>query len=232
MVAGALFQTVDLTVELIQNHHFVGLGKLLEIGAAVWLANNIAFALLYWEMDSGGAAARAHGLRAHPDFAFPQHMNPELAPDDWRPRFVDYLYVGFTNATAMSPTERDAADGQGEARHARAVDGLAGAVRAGHRPSGEPVHLSRKEGGDAARGRAAGMRPTKNIEMAASRASTVSAAGARRAARPVGVERRAVTCVTPASTRSQTASDMNGIPPRAPPAPTARPRRYRLFFSS
>ncbi len=105
MVAGALFQTVDLTVELIQNHHFSSAGKLLEIGAAVWLANNIAFALLYWEMDSGGAAARAHGLRAHPDFAFPQHMNPELAPDDWRPRFVDYLYVGFTNATAMSPTD-------------------------------------------------------------------------------------------------------------------------------
>ena len=25
--------------------------------------------------------------------------------DDWQPRFVDYLYLGFTNATAFSPTD-------------------------------------------------------------------------------------------------------------------------------
>ena len=37
-------------------------GELLEAGAIVWISNNIAFALLYWELDSGGAAARAHGL--------------------------------------------------------------------------------------------------------------------------------------------------------------------------
>jgi hypothetical protein len=35
---------------------------LLLAGANVWAANNIAFALLYWEIDGGGAAARAHGL--------------------------------------------------------------------------------------------------------------------------------------------------------------------------
>ena len=48
---------------------------------------------------------RAHGLPAHPDFAFPQQLNPELAPEDWRPRFVDYLYLGFTSATASTPTD-------------------------------------------------------------------------------------------------------------------------------
>ena len=71
----------------------------------MWAANNIAFALLYWEIDCGGAAARAHRLRAHPDFAFPQQLSPELAPEQWRPRFIDYLYLGFTNATAFSPTD-------------------------------------------------------------------------------------------------------------------------------
>ena len=80
-------------------------GHLLTVGAIVWGANNIAFALLYWELDSGGAAARAHRLRQDPDFAFPQQMNPDLAPADWRPQFVDYLYLGFTNATAFSPTD-------------------------------------------------------------------------------------------------------------------------------
>ncbi len=32
-------------------------------------------------------------------------MNPSLAPANWRPRFIDYLYLGFTNATAFSPTD-------------------------------------------------------------------------------------------------------------------------------
>jgi hypothetical protein len=56
-------------------------------------------------LDSGGAAARSHRVPDYPDFAFPQQMNPDLAPAGWRPRFVDYLYVGFTNATAFSPTD-------------------------------------------------------------------------------------------------------------------------------
>ena len=39
------------------------------------------------------------------DFAFTQHMSPELAPPGWRPVFLDYLHLGFTNATAFSPTD-------------------------------------------------------------------------------------------------------------------------------
>jgi hypothetical protein len=31
-------------------------------------------------------------------------MSPELAPG-WRPVFLDYLHLGFTNATAFSPTD-------------------------------------------------------------------------------------------------------------------------------
>jgi uncharacterized membrane protein len=30
---------------------------------------------------------------------------PELTDPDWEPRFVDYLYLAFTNATAFSPTD-------------------------------------------------------------------------------------------------------------------------------
>ena len=66
---------------------------------------HITFALLYWDIDSGGAAVRAHGPPPYPDLAFPQQMKEEIAPPHWRPRFVDYLYLGFTNATAFSPTD-------------------------------------------------------------------------------------------------------------------------------
>ena len=49
--------------------------------------------------------ARALGSPEYPDLAFPQHMNPDLAPPAWRPMFIDYLYLGMTNALAFSPTD-------------------------------------------------------------------------------------------------------------------------------
>ncbi len=63
------------------------------------------FGLWYWEFDRGGPVARAAGTRPYPDFLFPQMTTPELAPPDWEPAFVDYLYVSFTNALAFSPTD-------------------------------------------------------------------------------------------------------------------------------
>jgi uncharacterized membrane protein len=79
--------------------------SLLSYGAAIWATNVILFALWYWEFDRGGPLIRAGGRRPHPDFSFPQMQNPELSPPDWEPRFVDYLYMSFTNATAFSPTD-------------------------------------------------------------------------------------------------------------------------------
>lgn len=40
-----------------------------------------------------------------PALAFPQHLSPELNATYWRPHYVDYLYLGFTNSTALSPTD-------------------------------------------------------------------------------------------------------------------------------
>jgi hypothetical protein len=79
-------------------------GQLLASGALVWLGNNLAFALLYWLIDSGGPIARSRQTTPI-DFAFTQQMSPELAPPGWRPVFLDYLHLGFTNATAFSPTD-------------------------------------------------------------------------------------------------------------------------------
>lgn len=106
LVFGALWATALLIDDLIHGGAATNsAGDLLEAGAVVWVSNNIAFALLYWELDGGGAAARAHRIPRHPDLAFPQQLNPTLAPPDWGPLFIDYLYLGFTNATALSPTD-------------------------------------------------------------------------------------------------------------------------------
>lgn len=71
----------------------------------IWLTNVIVFALWYWQLDRGGPGARGEVDEQSADFLFPQMTTPEAAPTGWRPRFVDYLYVAYTNATAFSPTD-------------------------------------------------------------------------------------------------------------------------------
>jgi len=105
LVTAALWSTALLVYDLIKGTGVTqSASKLLASGGLVWLGNNLAFALLYWLIDSGGPTARFR--RPLPvDFAFTQHMSPELAPPGWRPLFLDYLHLGFTNATAFSPTD-------------------------------------------------------------------------------------------------------------------------------
>jgi hypothetical protein len=88
----------------------------LRNGAQIWVTNILVFGLWFWELDSGGPDARGQAGAATKfdtaDFLFPQ-MQMALAGGDtspcidphWKPRFLDYLYVGFTNATAFSPTD-------------------------------------------------------------------------------------------------------------------------------
>ena len=45
---------------------------LLATGGVIWLTNVIAFGLWYWDLDRGGAAARAHHPDANPAFILPE----------------------------------------------------------------------------------------------------------------------------------------------------------------
>ena len=106
LVLGAATQAVVLIVELVSGNKALNKADaLLSSGALVWLNTIIAFTFLYWEFDGGGPVARARRGAKYPHFAFAPHMNPDLAPPDWRPLFLDYLYLGLTNATAFSPTD-------------------------------------------------------------------------------------------------------------------------------
>ena len=91
-------------------HYLLSGGKaggrpLILSGAALWATNVLLFAVWFWEMDRGGPVARFKNPDAMPDFQFPQMENPQFAPPDWRPGFLDYLYTSLTNATAFSPTD-------------------------------------------------------------------------------------------------------------------------------
>lgn len=80
-------------------------GALLFDAVKLWLTNVILFALWFWELDRGGPHRRGHESEKHPDFAFAQMTSRELAPTNWQPSFLDYLFVSFTNASAFSPTD-------------------------------------------------------------------------------------------------------------------------------
>ena len=95
-----------LVVDLVRGTGIRTPSELLLTGAAIWLTNVIVFGLWYWEFDRGGPVARAYAKKQYPDFLFPQMGSPsDLTPPEWKPEFVDYLYMSFTNATAFSPTD-------------------------------------------------------------------------------------------------------------------------------
>jgi uncharacterized membrane protein len=87
-------------------HHNVDKGReLIVSGTLIWLTNFLIFGLWYWELDRGGPGKRAAAHDSPPDFLFPQMSDDTIEPRDWRPGFIDYLYVSLTNATAFSPTD-------------------------------------------------------------------------------------------------------------------------------
>jgi uncharacterized membrane protein len=100
-----LWSTARLVVLLVRGDESDHPGDVLLSGAIIWLTNVIVFALWYWLLDRGGPAARANARRVHPDFLFAQMTLPDLVHVQWRPVFVDYLYLAFTNSTAFSPTD-------------------------------------------------------------------------------------------------------------------------------
>jgi len=80
--------------------------QLLASSVAVWVTNVLTFALLFWQMDRGGPEARVSHTGTFTDWLFPQESAPAgHVPDDWRPTFVDYLYLSYSTATAFSTTE-------------------------------------------------------------------------------------------------------------------------------
>lgn len=85
--------------------------QLLRAASALWICNLLVFACWYWRLDAGGPHQR--DLRnSHTDgaFLFPQmvldpDLRREMGEEQWRPGFVDYLFLAFNTSTAFSPTD-------------------------------------------------------------------------------------------------------------------------------
>ena len=81
--------------------------ELLRSAVALWCSNVLVFASWYWRLDAGGLHRREmRESHTQGDFLFPQMMMPDsIAEQNWKPGFVDYLFLAFNTSTAFSPTD-------------------------------------------------------------------------------------------------------------------------------
>ncbi len=102
-----LFNVVSIImlIDRLLNGHIANGRELVYSAVSVWFTNCLIFGLWFWELDRGGPAKRHTIHEGPPDFLFPQMVSPEFGRPGWMPKFTDYLYIGFTNATAFSPTD-------------------------------------------------------------------------------------------------------------------------------
>ena len=97
--------SIGLLIHLLINGAHAHASPLLRAAVHMWVVNVLLFALWFWQLDGGGPLSRPSCSPAQRDFLFPQQTEAALAESGWRPLFLDYLYVSFTNATAFSPTD-------------------------------------------------------------------------------------------------------------------------------
>jgi hypothetical protein len=102
---GALAMLRELIYDMIHGSKVVDGLQMLSSSIAIWAVNVTMFSLFYWQLDRGGPLGRMLAHR-HRDWIFPQDQaSPEDLPPDWRPQFIDYLFLGFSTATAFSTTD-------------------------------------------------------------------------------------------------------------------------------
>ena len=108
----ALIGSVFLLVTTIPSHEEPPL-TLLVSGAELWITNVLVFSLWYWRLDGGGPTVRERKHQfGSTSFVFPQ-MQIELSERDrynidiahWHPRFLDYLFIAFTQSSTFGPTD-------------------------------------------------------------------------------------------------------------------------------
>jgi Predicted membrane protein len=108
LTIGTVAGLVVLVFDILDKNYApeVGATALLGRGVALWVTNVVVFSLWFWELDRGGAAERAAASGISPSFGFPEDAMPELVTEGWMPRYPDYLYLSFTNATPSARPTR------------------------------------------------------------------------------------------------------------------------------
>lgn len=110
VITAAMIASLTLLIRSLPTHK-ESPGQLLLSASLLWFSNLLVFASWYWRLDAGGPHQRdLEGPHTDGAFLFPQMMvDPELrkamGDENWRPGFVDYLFLAFNTSTAFSPTD-------------------------------------------------------------------------------------------------------------------------------
>jgi len=102
---GTLAGLAYLLYEMVNQSNALSGLELLTSSIAVWINSVLMFSLLYWQVDLGGPEARLRRPHTQPDWLFAQATLPDEQGTNWRPTFVDYLFLAYTTATAFSATD-------------------------------------------------------------------------------------------------------------------------------
>ena len=105
VVTLALLVSVASLVVTLPHRSAAQSRTLLQEAALLWLINILVFSLWYWEIDGGGPRKRHEAGHRAVDLLFPQQAQEKNLYEAWAPHFLDYLFVSFTGATALSPTD-------------------------------------------------------------------------------------------------------------------------------
>jgi hypothetical protein len=79
--------------------------QLFTSSVGLWVANILTFSLIYWQTDRGGPESRLRNSPMPSDWEFPSQRRHGQELPDWRPGYVDYLFIAYTTATAFSPAD-------------------------------------------------------------------------------------------------------------------------------
>src|SRR4029078_3654427 len=86
-----------------------GSGRTLLLDALnIWAAHVIIFPLWYWALDRGRPAPKGTKANVSNDFLFTQQQpaGDTCLHPGWTPGFIHYLFLAFTNATAVLPRDQ------------------------------------------------------------------------------------------------------------------------------
>lgn len=103
LLAALTLELILSLVKLVTNLSSLPPRLLLIPGILLWSANVLIFASWYWETDGDGPVSRHHAGHEAADFQFPQQQGGNTR--GWRAGFIDYLFLAFCTATALSPAD-------------------------------------------------------------------------------------------------------------------------------
>jgi hypothetical protein len=79
--------------------------NLLRDAAILWVTNVAVFSVWYWEIDQGGPYVRQANKSQPIDFLYPQMMYESELWANWKPSFMDYVFLAFNTSSAFGPTD-------------------------------------------------------------------------------------------------------------------------------